>query len=187
MTIYAVLETVILQLADTPLPSTAAAVILALPFLYAVTRPVSLTEATEASELLHTTSRTFAVSGLAVAVSWYVSSACIVLELALSETEVTGWNTVTVQLALFFPTFTLIVAVPTATPVTRPTSVTVATEVLDDFQVTISLQSSGVIVRRSFFCTPLAISRLVISSSAFSAGVSAETKVISFSFANCSA
>jgi len=53
----------------------------------------------------------------------------------VKETEV-GRVTVTVAVALTGPEVAVIVALPTATPVTTPASETVATAVFDDDQVT---------------------------------------------------
>ena len=47
------LLTVTTQVSYSPLPSAAVAVMVVLPFLSAVTRPVALTVATELSELVH--------------------------------------------------------------------------------------------------------------------------------------
>ncbi len=95
--------TVISQLALTPLPFLASAVITALPGFWAVTRPVPSTVATPATELLHSISLFVASDGLTVAVSFNVSpsvSVSLSLFSRIPLTFISLFSTVISQLVL---------------------------------------------------------------------------------------
>ena len=119
------------------------AVIVALPDLRAVIFPFD-TEATEPSEDVQTTVLSVASSGLIVAVRVSVSPTCIDKEVLSSVMDVTATilaETLTLQVADFPPALAVIVAVPSLTAVTVP-EFTLATEALDDAQVTPSYSAS---------------------------------------------
>jgi hypothetical protein len=125
--------TATLQVAFFPLPSLAVAVIVAVPYLIALTLPSDVTVATDLLLVVHFTFLLFALEGPTVAVSVAVFLASIVSVVLFSFTLVTGCLTVTVQ-AAFFPlpsaAVAVIVAVPFLTPLTAPVEETVATELL---------------------------------------------------------
>ena len=119
------------------------AVIVALPDLWAVILPFD-TEAMASSEDVQTTALSVALSGCMVAVRVSVSPTCID-KLALSnEIDVTAMifaETLTLQVADFPPALAVIVAVPSLRAVTVP-ELTLATEALDEAQVTPSYSAS---------------------------------------------
>jgi hypothetical protein len=106
-------------------------VIVAVPTATPVTRPLVLTVATEVALLDHVTVLLVAALGDTVALSWrvlLVKRPALVLS---RLTPVTGVVTVIADVAVKPPSavVTVIVVVPTATPVTRPEELTVATVV----------------------------------------------------------
>ena len=115
------------------------AVIVALPDLWAVILPFD-TEAMASSEDVQTTALSVALSGCMVAVRVSVSPTCID-KLALSnEIDVTAMIFAE-TLADFPPALAVIVAVPSLRAVTVP-ELTLATEALDEAQVTPSYSAS---------------------------------------------
>lgn len=123
-------------------PFVEAAVIVAVPFAFAVTFPPD-TVATDVLEVVQVIVES-ALVGATLAVSDTVSpfqSSALVL---FSVTEVTaGLETVTLQVALLlFEVVAVMVVLPAATAVILPPE-TVATEGLEDFQVTVWSASAG--------------------------------------------
>jgi len=122
-------------------PFTVAAVIVAVPAPTAVTTP-SDTVATPESEENHVTLRSAAFAGCTFAVSVRVSPILIVSEVGETVTDVGCICPATVTLLVAVRPFTVvavITAVPCVTAVTSPVDDTVATDVLEDDQVTARL------------------------------------------------
>jgi len=112
-------------------PSTVVTVIVQLPPLAAVTKPLADTFAFVASEVDQVTAWFVAFEGLTVAVSWLapaIGRETLFLSRVTPLTDTTAAETVTEQLALLSPSavVTVIVALPMATPLTRPFEETVA-------------------------------------------------------------
>jgi hypothetical protein len=122
------------------LPSLVAA-IAAEPGVTPVTSPELLTVATAAALVLQVTNRPVSgvpLASFGVAVSCTVAPACTDAGLGVSVTDATGTLaalTVIVAAPLVPPAAAVIVAVPAATPVTRPVDETVATERFELVQV----------------------------------------------------
>ena len=153
-----------------PLPSEAAAVMVAVPAPTAVTTPL-FTVATFSLLLLHVTALLVASSGFTVAVKVELPPTSRVRLVLSSVTEVTetvgGSVTVTVQISLKSPSVvvTVMVVVPRPTAVTLPFSFTVATPVSSLFHSTdLSVSLSGVMVGVKVASTPTFRFRLVLSS-----------------------
>jgi hypothetical protein len=118
-------------------------VIVAVPSATEVTRPVLDTVATAASDVAHVTLGVGIVSPFA---SVTVAASCVV---SASEANVSTESdntrfaatcpTVTLAVALADPLVAVIVAVPSATEVTRPADETVATAASDVAHVTVAL------------------------------------------------
>ena len=120
------------------------AMMLAVPALFAVTRPVLSTVATVVLSLIHVTVLSTASDGLTVAVNCKVSPSVSEALDALSVIEVgfTSSFTDMLHVACFpLPSFALhvMVAVPADFAVTSPVDETVATEVSSDVQPTFLL------------------------------------------------
>src|SRR2546422_846483 len=111
-------------MADAPLCPSLVAVIVAVPATFPVTSPLELTVATVVLLLTQVTVRP--VSGLpfasfGVAVSWTVLPSFTEADAGVTATDATGTlETVTLALPLCPSLVAVIVAVPAATPVTRP-------------------------------------------------------------------
>ena len=156
------LLTITWQVADL---SPAVAVITTVPSVIAVTTP-STTVAIASSELLQVTVLSVASSGLTVAVRVSVSPS-VISSLSLSrEISVTGMYaslTVTAQVADLSPAVAVMVARPTATPVTTP-SFTVAILSSELLQVTVgSVASSGMTVAVNVSLSPVTRARTSLS------------------------
>ena len=125
-------------------PSTVVTVIVAVPAFIPVTTPFSSTVAIAASLLLQVTDLLLASTGSTLAISEYVSVVFSVTDVLSRLIPVTGWRTVTAQVAAKSPStvVTVIVAVPAFMPVTTPFSSTVARAVSLLFQVTDLLLAS---------------------------------------------
>src|SRR6266550_2787800 len=121
-------------MAAVPLCPSLVAVIVAEPATTPLTSPLELTVATEVLLLDHVTVRP--VSGLplasfGVAVSWTVWPTGTLADAGLTVTELTAtFDTVMLALPLCPSLIAVIVAEPTAAPLTSPVLVTVATELL---------------------------------------------------------
>jgi hypothetical protein len=118
------------------------AVIVADPVATEVTSPVDDTVATDAADVAHVTvaplislSLASLTVGVRVAVSANDENVRLVGE---SVTDVATWATVTEAVALSEPDVAVIVAVPSATEVTRPADETVATDAADVAHVTVA-------------------------------------------------
>ena len=86
-----------------------------------------------------------------------------VYEVRFRVTDDTGTETATLQLAVFPLAVAVTTAVPPATAVTVPFESTVATDVLEDFQLTLlSVASEGLKVGISVSLLPLSNSRFVL-------------------------
>ena len=122
------------------LPFDVLAVIVVLPALFAVTFPFE-TVAMDVLEDFHVTALSVALVGVTVAVS--VSDSPIlsdadVLDSSTFETDITGSETVSLQLAVLpFAVLAVIVVFPAFLAVIFPPDVTVATAVLEDVHVTV--------------------------------------------------
>jgi hypothetical protein len=127
------------------LPSVVVTVMVALPATFPVTTPLELTVATVVLLLAHVTALFVAFVGATVAVSVPVdptlTGRLVLFRFTLvTEIDVFGTGlTVTWHVAVFPPSavFTVIVALPTAFPVTTPLELTVATAVLLLVHVTV--------------------------------------------------
>ena len=98
--------------------------------------------------------------GLTVAVRVSLLPFSIVSSVLFSDTEVTGITTVTLQVAVFDPSFvvTVMTALPAPTAVTLPFWSTVTTDVLLDFQLTVlSVASLGLTVAVRVSLLPFSI------------------------------
>jgi hypothetical protein len=119
-------------------------VIVAVPFATAVTRPADDTVATAASDVAHVTVALAIVApfwSLTVADSWDVAPSEARLRLVTErviEVAVCVTATVTVAVAVAEPDVAVIVAVPSATAVTRPDDETVATDAADELHDTLA-------------------------------------------------
>lgn len=125
-------------------PSAVLTVIVAVPADFAVTTPLDETVATLVFDELHVTFLLVAFEGDTVAVSVSVEPVFNVVLVLLSDTPVTetvGFVTVTVQVAVLFPSSVLavIVVVPADFAATIPLDETVATFVFDELHVTFLL------------------------------------------------
>ena len=144
------------------LPSSVVTVITAFPSATPVITPFSSTVAIASLLLLQLIFLLVAFSGVIVAVNCFVLPVSSVVDVLSSEMSVTATSlTVTSQDAVKLPSIvvTVIVAVPSAIPLTFPSSVTVATDVSLLLQDTVlTLASSGVIVAESCTSSPIAIS-----------------------------
>jgi len=119
------------------------AVIVTEPEETAVTTPSLDTVATASSDVVHDTVAPASVvptASLTVAESW-VGSAIDpnVSELSDNSRVAATWRTVTATVPLADPDVAVIVAVPSATEVTRPVEDTTATEAADVAQFTVAL------------------------------------------------
>ena len=155
--VTATLLTVTVQVAVTPLPSWAVAVIVAVPALTPVTTPLELTVATDVLELDQVTALSAALLGVTVAVKVVVAPTLMLAVVLFSVMPLTRMGvTVTAQVADFPPAVAVIVAVPTPFAVTVPLD-TVATEVLELLHVTVlSVASVGATVATSASVAPTA-------------------------------
>ena len=143
------LLTVTGQVADLPLPSLAVAVIVAVPFETAVTLPLWSTVATDVLSDDQVTDLSFALLGEMVGLNVTVFPSLSVTEDQFSVMPVTNWATVISQVAVldWSLVVTVMVAEPLPTAVTLPLASTVATDVLEDFQLTaLFVASEGRIV-----------------------------------------
>jgi nicotinic acetylcholine receptor alpha-3 len=141
LTAFTLVSTVTTQVAVL-FPSFVVTVIVAVPFATAVTSPLASTVATAVLSDDQVTEGSVAVSGVTVAIKSIVALGFKVTAVGVTLTLVTSVtlvSTVTTQLAVKLPSFvvTVIVAVPSATAVTKPLASTVATEVLFDDHVTV--------------------------------------------------
>jgi hypothetical protein len=121
-------------------PSAVVTVIVAVPTDKPVTRPVALTVATAVLLLLQVTFWFVAFAGVIVELSCCVPPINMEAVVGLTVTPVTRIGlTVMTEVAVKLPSavVTVIVAVPTDTPVTRPVELTVATAVFELLQVTL--------------------------------------------------
>ena len=120
-------------------PSAVVTVMVAVPTLTPVTKPVALTEATPVLLLLQVTAWFVAFAGAMVALNCCVPPINIDAVVGDTLTPVTKIGlTVITLVAVLEPScvVTVMVAVPTLTPVTRPVALTEATAVLLLLQVT---------------------------------------------------
>ena len=119
---------------DVPLWPSLVAVIVAEPAPAPVTRPLPLTDATDALLLLHVITRpdsTLPLASLAVAVSCTVCPVCRLADVGATVTVATGtFVTVMVAVPLFPSLVAVIVAEPLPAPVARPLPPTVTAELL---------------------------------------------------------
>ena len=104
-------------------------VIVVVPALFAVTRPVAETVAIPGEPEEYVGVRTVAFDGLMTGSSWYVSPILRVMVFCGIVMEATGTLTVTVHEAIFAPLslVAVMIAVPAETPVTLPFGSTLAT------------------------------------------------------------
>jgi len=127
-------------IAAVPLFPSLVAVIVAVPAATPVTRPLADTVAIARFELDHATARpasTFPAASFVVALSWVVPPTTALAVAGLTTTDATGTvDTVTTAVALCPSLVAVIVADPSATPVTTPLADTVATALLLVVQVT---------------------------------------------------
>jgi hypothetical protein len=122
------------------LPSAVVTVMVAVPTDTPVTRPVELTVATAVLLLLQVTFWFVVLAGAIVAVNCCVPPIKIEAVVGDTLTPVTSIGlTVITLVAVLAPSaeVTVMVAVPTDTPVTSPVALTVATAVLELLQVTL--------------------------------------------------
>ena len=129
-------------IAAVPLATPEVAVMVTDPLVTAVTRPADETVATPASEDDHVTVAsgiTDPSSSFTVALNATVSPRDD-KELVLGETSTVdgAWPTVTEAVPVAEPEVPVIVALPSATEVTKPTDETVAIPVSDEVQVTVA-------------------------------------------------
>src|SRR5437667_397959 len=128
-------------MAAVPLLPSLAAVIVAEPTTTPVTRPLLLTVATDVAELVHVTVRPVRVLPLAsfsVAVSCSVWPTGTLAVAGLTLTVATGTLvTLMLEVPLFASLVAVIVAEPTAPPVSRPLPLTVATAAAELVHVTV--------------------------------------------------
>ena len=138
----------------------------AVPGPTAVTFPLESTVATDVLEDFHVTALLLALPGLTVTVKVSLPPTFMLVLVLLKVIPVTGWVTVTLQLALLpLPSFavTVIVAVPGPTAVTLPFESTAATDVLEDFHVTaLLLALLGLTVTVKVSVAPVFRLRLVL-------------------------
>lgn len=152
------------QLTDTDCPAELVAVIVAEPTAMAVTRPDAFTVMTDGSEEDHATDLSAVVAGSTVAVNCIVSPALIakgpdgltvMLSAAVGDTVTSQKDVIPEPSAAV----AVIRAVPSDTAVTIPVALTVATSVLDDFQVTdLSVAVEGATVAESWIVFSIFIS-----------------------------
>src|SRR5207253_1363090 len=132
-----------------PLFPSLVAVIVTDPAATPVTRPVADTVAIAGLALVHMMARpasTLPAASFGVAVSCAVPPTKTVAVAGLTTTEATGTvDTVTAAVPLWPSLVAVIVAAPTATPVTRPLADTVATALLLVVHVTVRARRSVVL------------------------------------------
>jgi len=143
-------------IAVVPLFPSLVAVIVAAPAATPVTSPLALTVAAAVLLLAHVTTRPdsgLPLASCGVAVSCTVLPATIVADPGLTDTDATGTSATVTDDVPFCPSLVaVIVAAPTATPVTTPLALTVAAAGLLDAHVTtrpdsgVPLASCGVAV-----------------------------------------
>ncbi len=124
-----------------PLADPDVAVRVAVPSATEVTRPASETVAMVESDVVHATVAPEIVDPaafLTVAVSWVVSPSARKLSSVSDSSRLAGTATVTAAVPFADPEVAVIVAVPSATEVTRPLEDTVATDALDELHVTLA-------------------------------------------------
>jgi hypothetical protein len=146
---------------DVLLPSAVVTVIVALPAVTAVTKPLDDTVAIEVALLLHDTFWLVALEGAMVAVNVSALPTVRLVDDLFKVTPVTGTEaavTVTAQVAVLFPSavVTVMVALPAAKAVTKPFDDTVATEVellLHDTFLFVALEGAMVAVNVSVLPT----------------------------------
>jgi hypothetical protein len=120
------------------------AVIVAVPLATAVMSPADDTVATDEFDVFHVTDAPDIVApfwSLTVAESWDVAPAderVTLVEDNVIDVAVWVTATVTVAVAVAEPDVAVIVAVPSATEVTRPDDETVATDAADEVHVTLA-------------------------------------------------
>src|SRR6184192_3417111 len=126
-------EEAVTVIAAEPLLASLVAVIVAVPAATPVTRPLVFTEAIEELLLDQLTARpvrTLPAASFSVAVAWSVPRTTTLGDARLTVTDATGTRvTVMVAEPLLLSLVAVIVAVPAATPVTRPL---VFTEAIDE-------------------------------------------------------
>jgi len=139
-------------------PSAVLTVMVAVPDLTPVIRPVSLTVATEESLELQVTFLLEAVAGATVAVNCCVRPIFTFAVAGAKVTPVTGITfTVTLAVAVSPPSFVAadMTALPPAIPLTNPVTLTVATEVLLEIHTTLlSVAFAGTTVALSCWVAP---------------------------------
>jgi hypothetical protein len=117
-------------------------VIVAVPFAIEVTRPADETVATDAADVAHVTvAPDISVPPASFTVTLNVTVSSMVVKVFVLGDTVTvdaTWLTVTEAVAVSEPEVAVIVAVPSATEVTRPAVETVATVVSDVLHVTVA-------------------------------------------------
>ena len=138
-------------------PSCVVTVIVAQPAATPVTRPDESTVANDVLLELQLTFLFVASDGSTVAVNWVVAPTSTETRIGDTLTLVTGILTVMEEVPVKLPSsvVTVIVAEPSATPVTIPDALTVATEVSLEFQITFLLVAlDGAIVEISRVVAP---------------------------------
>ena len=139
-------------------PSAALTVMVAVPTLKPVTSPVSLTEAIDESLELQEIFLLDAFAGTTVAVNCCVAPIFTLAVAGAKVTPVTAITfTVTLAVAVIPPSLVVtdMTALPPPTPLTKPVSLTVATEVLLDLQTTLlSVAVAGATVAVSCCVAP---------------------------------
>jgi hypothetical protein len=129
--------------AATPVLLSLVAMILTVPWLTAVTRPVADTVATAVLLVLHVTTRPVSVLPLpsnVVAFAWEVPTAVIDVGVRLTATDATGTAVTVIDAVPVRPSLVAVMlAAPTDTAVTRPLVLTVATPALLELHVTARL------------------------------------------------
>jgi hypothetical protein len=123
------------------LTSPEVAVIVAVPFATEVTSPADDTVVIDELDVVHVTVRfemTLPAAFLTVAVSWVVSPSAENVSSVSDSSKLAGTTTVTEAVALSEPDVAVIVAVPSATEVTRPVEDTVTTDEDDELHATLA-------------------------------------------------
>jgi hypothetical protein len=144
-------------------PSCVVAVIVAVPAAMAVTKPEVFTIAMAVLPELHVTVLLVAFAGRTVAVNWLVPPATMEAVVGLTLTLVTAIGaavTVMADVAVKLPycVVAVIVEVPTATALTNPLELTVATEVLPELHITVlSVAVVGATVAVNWLVAPATI------------------------------
>ena len=166
-----------LQVALNP-PSFVVQVIFAIPPSFAVTTPDVDTVAIEVFEEDQETALFVASEGLIVGFNVVVSPFFKFILLLFSDTSVTGTITVTIQVAVYPPSFvlTVIVASPAAFAVILPEEFTAATVVFEEDQVRELLVASlGFTVALRVYVLPFSISNSVLFSVTPVTGITTES------------